>query len=56
MPPTTHRTVRVAEEVWRPAAERAAAEGRTMTDVIVAHLVEYGQVSAPRRTEPNHPG
>lgn len=43
MAPTTHRTIRVSEDVWGPAAQRAAAEGKTMTEVIVAALKRYGR-------------
>ncbi len=42
------RNVRVPEEIWRAAQEKAAAEGRTMTDVIVAYLKRY--VSTPPRS------
>ncbi len=45
---TPVRNVRVPEQIWRAAQEKAAAEGRTMTDVIVAYLKRY--VSTPPRT------
>lgn len=38
MAATTHRTIRVADDVWEPVAKQAADEGRTMTEVIVAAL------------------
>lgn len=41
MAATTHRTIRVSDEVWQPAADRAARQGRSMTEVIVAGLLHY---------------
>jgi predicted HicB family RNase H-like nuclease len=38
---TPVRSVRVPDLVWRAAAERAAAEGRSVADVIVAALRRY---------------
>ncbi|MFM9813557.1 hypothetical protein ACKI16_34250 [Streptomyces scabiei] len=46
---TPVRNVRVPDGLWKAAQERAAAEGRTITDVIVSALHRY--VSAPPRTE-----
>ncbi|MFD6324215.1 hypothetical protein ACFWOL_15395 [Streptomyces sp. NPDC058442] len=43
---TPLRNVRVPDALWEAAKERAAAEGRTVTDVVVAALHRY--VSAPR--------
>ncbi|MFI5859174.1 hypothetical protein [Streptomyces parvulus] len=45
---TPVRNVRVSDALWEAAKARAAAEGKTVTDVIVAALHRY--VSAP------HPG
>jgi hypothetical protein len=42
---TPVRNVRVPDGLWKAAQERAAAEGRTITDVIVSALHRY--VSAP---------
>ena len=38
---TPHRTIRVDEELWRAAQEKARAEGRTVTDVIRDRLRRY---------------
>lgn len=40
-PKTPARSVRVADELWRAAKAKAAAEGETVTDVIVRALEEY---------------
>ena len=53
---TPVRSLRVPDGVWDAAKERAQAEGRTITDVIVAALHRY--VSAPPRStaaEPDDP-
>lgn len=34
---------RIPEDVKTPAVERAAAEGKTLTDVVVEHLRRYGK-------------
>lgn len=47
---TPARNVRVPEGLWQAAKERAASEGRTITDVIVSALHRY--VSGP----PARPG
>lgn len=44
---TPVRNVRVPGGLWKAAQEKAKAEGRTMTDVIVAYLRRY--VSSPPR-------
>lgn len=46
-PKTPVRGIRVDGELWHAAQEKARAEGRTMTDVLVAYLKRY--VSAPPR-------
>lgn len=38
---TTIRAVRVADDPWQPARERADREGTTVSAVIVAALTEY---------------
>lgn len=40
-PKTPTRTVRVSDEIWGAAKEKAALEGRTLTDVVIAALKEY---------------
>lgn len=44
---TTNRNLRVPDEEWLPALEKARAEGRTLTDVIRAYLRKYN--AAPLR-------
>ena len=46
-PKTKNRVLRVEESLWRAAQAKAAAEGRTLTGVIVAYLKRY--VSTPPR-------
>lgn len=51
-PPTGRtpvRNLRVPEDIWRAAQEKAKAEGRTLTDVLVAYLKRY--VSTPPRKQ-----
>lgn len=40
---TRLRNVRVPDEIWLPAKERAEREGTTLTAVIVQRLEEYGR-------------
>jgi len=44
---TPVRNLRVPDDIWRAAQEKAAAEGRTLTDVLVVYLRRY--VSTPPR-------
>jgi hypothetical protein len=44
---TPVRNLRVPDDIWRAAQEKAEAEGRTLTDVIVAYLRRY--ISTPPR-------
>jgi hypothetical protein len=46
-PKTPVRGLRVDDGLWHAAQEKAKAEGRTMTDVLVAYLKRY--VSTPPR-------
>ena len=46
-PKTPNRAIRVEDSLWRAAQQKAAAEGRTLTGVIVAYLKRY--VAAPVR-------
>ncbi|HEY0938415.1 MAG TPA: hypothetical protein VGD91_32290 [Trebonia sp.] len=46
-PKTPVRGIRVDEDLWRAAQEKAEAEGRTMTAVLVAYLKRY--VATPTR-------
>lgn len=38
---TIHRTVRVPDEIWLPAKEKADEEGETLSEVIRRALTEY---------------
>lgn len=42
-PKTPVRTVRIPDDVWQAALDRATAEDRTMSDVIRVLLVRYGK-------------
>jgi len=42
--------LRVEETLWRAAQDKARAEGRTLTSVIVAYLKRY-VATPPRRTD-----
>ena len=44
---TPVRNLRVPDDIWRAAQEKAKAEDRTLTDVLVAYLKRY--VSTPPR-------
>lgn len=44
---TPVRNIRVPTNIWRAAQEKAKAEGRTLTEVIVAYLRRY--ISTPPR-------
>lgn len=39
---TPPRSIRVPNDIWKAAQARAASEGRTVTDVLVAYLRRYG--------------
>lgn len=51
---TPLRNIRVANGIWSAAKEKAEAEGRTLTDVIVAYLRRY--ISTPPRKGSPHAG
>jgi predicted DNA binding CopG/RHH family protein len=40
-PKTPTRTIRVSEELWTAVKEKAAADKRTVTDVIIEALKAY---------------
>lgn len=42
-PKTPQRSVRVPDEVWQAAKERAEAEGRTLSDVVREALAAYAK-------------
>lgn len=48
---TPKRHVRVPDGLWDAVKEKAAAEGRTITDVILAALQRY--VSTPAKPPPS---
>jgi hypothetical protein len=39
--PTPTRTIRVSDSIWNAAKEKAAKEGHTVTDVVIAALEEF---------------
>jgi hypothetical protein len=39
---TPRRTLRIADDIWKPAETRAEGEGRILVDVIREYLTEYG--------------
>ena len=45
MNPTPIRTVRVPDDVWQAAQDRAAEKGETVSAVIVRALKRYGKKS-----------
>lgn len=49
---TPVRNVRVPEGLWRAAQEKAATEGRTLTDVILNALQRYVS-TPPKNTDPD---
>lgn len=49
-PKTPNRAIRVDTDLWRAAQAKAAAEGRTLTGVIVAYLKRY-VATPPRKTD-----
>lgn len=40
-PKTPTRTIRVSTELWSAVKDKAAIEGRTVTEVIIEALKEY---------------
>ena len=44
---TPNRNLRVPGDIWHAAQQKAAREGRTLTDVLVAYLRRY--ISTPDR-------
>ena len=46
---TPVRNLRVPEHIWRPALDKAKAEGRTLTEVITTYLRRYISTPPPRR-------
>lgn len=39
--PTPTRTIRVSDELWNAAKEKAAEEGFTVTDIVITALEEF---------------
>jgi hypothetical protein len=48
---TPVRNLRVPEDIWRAAQEKAKAEGRTLTDVLVAYLKRYVSTSPRKKAD-----
>ncbi|ANP74540.1 hypothetical protein [Cryobacterium arcticum] len=42
-PKTPLRAIRISDEVWVAAQERALEDGRTVSDVVREALVKYGK-------------
>lgn len=40
-PKTPHRTIRVPDDVWKPAVVKAQSEGRNLSELIREWLIEY---------------
>jgi hypothetical protein len=53
-PKTPVRGLRVDDDLWHAAQDKAKAEGRTMTDVLVAYLKRY--VATPARKKADADG
>lgn len=49
-PRTPITAFRIPEDIKATAVERAAAEGKTLTDVVVEHLTRYGKGKPPTAT------
>lgn len=47
-PRTPQRAVRVHDDVWFAAQERAAEEGTSVSAVVVRALERYGKVKTPK--------
>lgn len=41
MSPTAHRTIRINDDIWKPAKAKAEDEGATISDVVRRGLVDY---------------
>lgn len=41
MPETRPKAIRIPDDLWAAALEKAQAEGRTLTDVVVRALERY---------------
>jgi hypothetical protein len=48
MPPTSGRLIRIPDDVWRAAVQKARAEGTTASAVVVAGLRRYIKRPAPQ--------
>lgn len=44
-PKTPHRTIRVPDDVWTAAQQRAKAEGRNLSELIREWLTDYAKDS-----------
>lgn len=52
---TPKRHVRVPDGLWEAVKEKAAAEGRTVTDVILAALQRYASTPAKQAAADREP-
>ena len=53
---TPVRNLRVPGDIWHAAQQKAQAEGRTLTEVIVAYLRRYISTPPRKRDESGHHG
>lgn len=51
---TPLRNIRVSTPIWEAAKARAKTEGRTLTDVLVSYLKEYGAGWEMPAADDNH--
>ncbi len=49
---TPVRNLRVPDDLWRAAQEKAKAEGRTLTEVIIAYLRRYVSTPSKQKAAP----
>lgn len=52
-PKTPVRGIRVDDGLWRRAQEKAAAEGRTLTGVLVDYLKRYVSTPPRKKADPD---
>jgi hypothetical protein len=50
---TPVRNLRVPDDIWRAAQDKAKTEGRTLTSVIVAYLKRYASTPPRKRDDSN---
>lgn len=48
---TPVRNLRVPDHIWKPALEKARAEGTTLTEVIIRFLIRYNSTPPRERKD-----